>query len=414
MEHTSKPIQLDGWTGEGGGQVLRVAVALAAVTSQPVTVSEIRGNRLKSQHATSIQYLAAATAATTTSLAVGARCLTFSPTLPPADLAQRHIAITPESPGASALLILQALLPFLIFAAGDPITLDIAAGTNVSFSLSWDYADQVLLPALESRFGISVTRTLIRRGWSLGPPSRGAIRFGITPLERGEKLRPRQQQPPEHTRACRGVTAVDVTILAPRHLHGDLQAGLVEQVSNRLPASEVVFRTVEDSGHNARVYVLLVARSAGGLRWGRDVLTSTPQGGKSKGRARAKEGDFPTALSRKLVVELAREVERPGVCDEYLQDQLVVFQALARGKQSSEETMPQWRESRRQSSYAGDRGARDRRSAEEGQGNRPFGQGSLHSQTARWVASEMLPVVKWYNKGTICEGAGVSAKNSSL
>ncbi|KAG7138510.1 hypothetical protein HYQ45_004382 [Verticillium longisporum] len=419
MKHTSKPIQLDGRTGEGGGQILRVAVALAAVTSQPVTVSEIRGNRsrgggLKSQHATSIQYLAAATAATTTSLAVGARCLTFSPTLPPAALAQRHITITPESPGASALLILQALLPFLIFAAGDPITLDIAAGTNVSFSLSWDYADQILLPALESRFGISVTRTLIRRGWSLGPPTRGAIRLGITPLGKGEKLRPRQQQPLEHAGACRGVTAVDVTILAPRHLHGDLQARLAEQVSSRLPASEVVFRTVEDSGYDARVYVLLVARSAGGLRWGRDVLTSAPKVGKSKGRSRAKEGGFPTALSRKLAVELVREVERPGGCDESLQDQLVVFQALAEGQTviRRDDAPAEGESPMVQAAQAieglelGDRRRRDK-------ATEPFGQGSLHSQTARWVASEMLPAVKWYNKGTICEGAGVSSKISS-
>ncbi|KAF3354734.1 Aldehyde dehydrogenase, cytosolic 1 [Verticillium dahliae VDG1] len=315
MKHTSKPIQLDGRTGEGGGQILRVAVALAAVTSQPVTVSEIRGNRLKSQHATSIQYLAAATAATTTSLAVGARCLTFSPTLPPAALAQRHITITPESPGASALLILQALLPFLIFAAGDPITLDIAAGTNVS---------------------------------------------------------------------------------------------------SRLPASEVVFRTVEDSGYDARVYVLLVARSAGGLRWGRDVLTSAPKVGKSKGRSRAKEGGFPTALSRKLAVELVREVERPGGCDESLQDQLVVFQALAEGQTViRRDDAPAEGESPMVQAAQAIEGLElgDRRRSDKA--TEPFGQGSLHSQTARWVASEMLPAVKWYNKGTICEGAGVSSKISS-
>jgi RNA 3'-terminal phosphate cyclase (ATP) len=38
-------IELDGSTGEGGGQLVRVAVALAAVTSQSVKIVNVRGNR---------------------------------------------------------------------------------------------------------------------------------------------------------------------------------------------------------------------------------------------------------------------------------------------------------------------------------------------------------------------------------
>lgn len=40
-----KPIELDGTTGEGGGQLVRVAVGLAALTSQPVKIVNVRGNR---------------------------------------------------------------------------------------------------------------------------------------------------------------------------------------------------------------------------------------------------------------------------------------------------------------------------------------------------------------------------------
>lgn len=41
----AKPIELDGRTGEGGGQLIRIAVALAAVCSQPVRITNVRGNR---------------------------------------------------------------------------------------------------------------------------------------------------------------------------------------------------------------------------------------------------------------------------------------------------------------------------------------------------------------------------------
>lgn len=40
-----KPIELDGRTGEGGGQLVRISVALAAVTSQPIRITHVRGNR---------------------------------------------------------------------------------------------------------------------------------------------------------------------------------------------------------------------------------------------------------------------------------------------------------------------------------------------------------------------------------
>jgi len=38
-------IELDGRTGEGGGQLIRVAIALAALTTQPVRITNVRGNR---------------------------------------------------------------------------------------------------------------------------------------------------------------------------------------------------------------------------------------------------------------------------------------------------------------------------------------------------------------------------------
>jgi RNA 3'-terminal phosphate cyclase (ATP) len=37
-------IELDGRTGEGGGQLVRIACALAAVATQPVRITNVRGN----------------------------------------------------------------------------------------------------------------------------------------------------------------------------------------------------------------------------------------------------------------------------------------------------------------------------------------------------------------------------------
>ena len=55
--------EIDGSYGEGGGQLLRTSVALAAITGEPLHLRNIRANRanpcLAPQHLTAVQALAA-------------------------------------------------------------------------------------------------------------------------------------------------------------------------------------------------------------------------------------------------------------------------------------------------------------------------------------------------------------------
>ncbi|KAF3807342.1 RNA 3'-terminal phosphate cyclase [Colletotrichum gloeosporioides] len=410
----AKTIEIDGRTGEGGGQLVRVAVALASVTSQAVKIIHVRGNRptrsggkgggLKAQHVTAIRWLAEATEADVEGLEVGSSTLVFIPRIPPAnalDGKSRSIKIAADTGAASTLLILQAILPFLLYAAESedepaPVELEITGGTNVGMSLSYEYLDQVLLPRLQDVFGITIERNLKKRGWSLGPQSRGAICLTIHPLKQGQRLQPLPS--PEHDFEVRHV---DVSMIVPSHMHSDLQNALTKEITAHVPTAEVTFKIVEDSGHDARIYVLLVARSATGLRWGRDILMSTPKKGKQK-------ESIASLVSRRVVRDLAKELSVKGsVCDEFLQDQLVIFQALAGGRTSfprSPVAEGADAETLQQNVAEPDLGERMRRDRTE----KPFGQGSMHSQTARWVASEILPGLKWYNKGEICEGVGTS------
>ncbi|KAK1994556.1 RNA 3'-terminal phosphate cyclase [Colletotrichum falcatum] len=440
---SQKLIEIDGRTGEGGGQLVRVAIALAAVTSQGVRITNVRGNRpsrgggghggggLKAQHVTAIRWLAEATEADVEGLSVGSSTLTFVPRLPPpAALAggrPRSVRIDADTGAASTLLILQAVLPFLLYAAAaaddddddgggpGPVELEITGGTNVGWSLSYEYLDQVLLPRLESCFGVRVSRRLKRRGWSLGPQSRGSVVLAVNPLGPGRTLRLLDPGgggggdgalPPSSE-----VVRVDVSMIVPSHMHTDLQDALAGALAASLPDAEVDFKVVEDSGHDARVYVLLVARSASGLRWGRDVLTSISKRGRQQQHHHHHQREpVASQVSRRVVGDLVRELAVPqSTTDEFLQDQLVIFQALAEGRTSFPRCP-----------LAEEEGAdvdvleQDVAQLEVGEGarrdraDRPFGHGSLHSQTARWVASQILPSVEWYNKGTVCKGAGTS------
>ncbi len=359
---------------------------------------------LKVQHVTSISWLAKATDAEVEGLSVGSKNLTFIPKKSPAQLAGREFHIKAESDAASALLILQAMTPYLLFAAndaGDPIALHIDGGTNVDWSLSYEYFDQILMPTLEERFGLKIERQLDIRGWSLGAASRGSITLKIYPVARGQTLK---YTPPKKYTFPKSydVAAVDVSIITPASSHPQLQSQLVQDLGALYPDADVQFKLTQDSGSDSRWSVLLVAHSVDGIRWGKDILRSMPKKTKSR-------DTFIKQLSSKLCRELHDEVSLGGQVDEHLQDQVVALQALCEGYSS----FPRGDgpgESDSEAELVGQidnlslKGSRVRREKT----NEPFGHGTGHTQTARWVVSQLLPKAEFYNKGDFVKGAGFS------
>ncbi|KAK5991133.1 RNA 3'-terminal phosphate cyclase [Cladobotryum mycophilum] len=406
-----KPIELDGRTGEGGGQLVRVAVGLAALTSQPIKITDVRGNRpgsrgggLKNQHFAAIKWLAEATEADVGGLHVGSKTLTFIPRRSPTELLQRNSSIRAESGAASILLIVQAMLPYILFAgndSGEPVVVELSGGTNVGFSLSYEYFDQVLMPTLEERFGIQVERKLKARGWSLGPLSRGTVWLKVHPVPKGKKL---QYKPPPQYKYPESydVESIDVSIVIPMHSHAKAQETLVKDLGDLWPGVDVTFKVVEDSGHDGRWTILLVAHSTDGIRWGRDILASAPKKLKSYDQ-------FIAQQSRKVCKELYEEISVGGQVDEHLQDQLVCFQALcdgfssfSRGDEPEESSSTGPLIDAMGKLEIGDGRMRKEKTHE------PFGHGSTHTQTARWVVSELLPKAEFFNKGNFVNGVGFS------
>ncbi|PHH93308.1 hypothetical protein CDD83_8007 [Cordyceps sp. RAO-2017] len=405
-----QPIQLDGTTGEGGGQLVRVAVGLAALTTQPVTITNVRGNRpgargggLKSQHVTSIAWLAEATGADVQGLSVGSKTLTFTPRRPPTELGRRRFRIAAESSAASTLLVLQAILPFVLFAsndAGEPVELEISGGTNVAWSLSFEYLDQVLMPTLEERFGITVERQLRKRGWSLGARSSGLVWFRVHPVPRGQTL---QYRPPEQDARNSSdffdVEKINVSIVVPGSAHDKLRETLALRLGSHFPSADVFFNLVEDSGADSRWSVLLVAHSAGGVRWATDVLCSMPR------QAKSRDGFIEQTVDS-LCRELSDEVGLGGTVDERLQDQLVSFQALAAGLSSfpRNDGLSTSTDVVDDDALVRDEGGNGKLRKERM--HEPFGHGSGHAQTVRWVVGQLLPQVEFYNRGDFVRGVG--------
>lgn len=351
-------------------------------------------------------------------LEIGSKTLEFKPRLGPGDLVERNINIRAESPAASALLIFQAVLPFFLFAgneSGEPIELTISGGTNVSFSLSYEYLDQVLLPTLDAFFGVRVERALQSRGWSSGSESRGLLWFKIQPLPLGSTLGLKTSLDLGVQTGSLLLKSVDVTIAAPADMHKALEAALLQDVAKIFPFATVNLILADDSKHDARIYVLLVAKS-GTLRWGRDLLYNKKRKGKT---IESISEDIASSVSR----DLCTDIQKGGPVDEFLQDQLVIFQSLAQGRTSflrhSRQTNTNQQNDENleeigtvlESLHIGGDLSKDKVRG-------PLGEpdvDSTHTMTARWVASEILePELKWYNKGKLCDGVGLVSGSSNM
>jgi RNA 3'-terminal phosphate cyclase (ATP) len=372
----AKPVHLPGTTLEGGGQLLRIACGLSALTAIPLHITDIRGNRsggggLKLQHLTGVQWLSRACGAPISGAEKKSRTLQFWLQDGNRNAIFKRISNTKRidntidigSPGAIGL-VFQAILPYILFSgcAEEEFFVTIKGGTNVSNSLSIDYIQQVLIPML-SIIGLpNLSARIHHRGWSTGHNVIGAVTFTIRPLAIGTCL------PAFSVKGRGSIVRISATILAPKTAEKHAYREITRAVNIAFPDVDLDLR-FEDSQHPKRVYLLLVSTTARGYKLGRDWLYD---------RKITSIDEIVPKLVERVVTDLAAEVGHAGSCvDEYMRDQLAIFQALAKGRSVVDGGM-----------------------TDEDKLVEP----SLHAKTAWWVGKEILGV-EFETDGS-CEGVG--------
>jgi RNA 3'-terminal phosphate cyclase (ATP) len=171
-----EPIKIDGGFGEGGGQIIRSAVTLSAVTGKPVHIENIRKNRkvpgIRPQHMLGIKTLSKICQARVEGLYVNSTSLKFFPSKGLNLDLQEDVGTAGSIP-----LILQILIP-AVSLMKNSLRLSIIGGTDVPWSPTSDYTKYVLGEAF-SRIGINFTYDIKRRGYY--PKGGGMVDIHIQP-----------------------------------------------------------------------------------------------------------------------------------------------------------------------------------------------------------------------------------------
>lgn len=167
---------IDGTLGEGGGQILRTALALSLVTGIPFRMEQIRGNRknpgLRQQHVTAVNAATQVGRAEVQGNTLGSSSLTFTPQ--GVHPGHYHFAV---GTAGSCTLVLQTILPALM-TASEPSDIVLEGGTHNPFAPTFDFLAYAFLPIL-MRMGPTIAIRLDRPGFY--PAGGGKVRVTVTP-----------------------------------------------------------------------------------------------------------------------------------------------------------------------------------------------------------------------------------------
>jgi RNA 3'-terminal phosphate cyclase (ATP) len=296
-------LTIDGSQGEGGGQVLRTALALSAIRGVPVEIRAIRARRktpgLQAQHLTAVNALAKISGAQVDGAHLGSQRVVLSP----GPIRPGEYRFDVGTAGSTALVLQAVLLPLAL--AGSPSRITLTGGTHVPWSPAADYMQEVCFPALAD-MGVQARLDVCR--WGFYPKGGGRI---VVEVEGGAALRPTMLVHRGGPSRLHGVSAV-----------ANLPRGIAERQRDR------ALRRLAAEGHDAEIAVtesespgtgsfLILVVEVGGTRAGFSAL--------------GERGKPAERVADEAVNGLLEFLKVEAGCDPHLADQLILPMALAHG-----------------------------------------------------------------------------------
>src|SRR2546422_3997 len=296
-------LEIDGSYGEGGGQILRTAIAFSIILGRPVRVIKVRAGRnnpgLRPQHASVLKILREVCGGRLEGGEVGSTAITFYPGVVEASSMKVDMGTA-----ASITLVLQAVVPATSL-SGSSLELELVGGTDVPWSPTFDYFANVVIPALKL-IGIGCRAEASKRGYY--PKGGGAVKATVEPCKQVAplELAERGSNPPASVVSRCGRLPAHVaerqSQAAQSYLHGqgiEVESASASQVVSDSPGSSILISTI-----------------GGDCLLGSDSIGARGKGAESVGREAAR--DFAAS-------------HKSGACvDVHLSDTLAPFLSLAK------------------------------------------------------------------------------------
>lgn len=291
----------------GGGQLVRAAVTLAAISGDAVRVVDARSTRdppgLKAQHVAAIAAAARICNAQIEGVRVGATDFEFDPGTPHGGEYEVDIGTA-----GSIMLVFDCVLP--IAATMDaPVSLTVSGGTDVRWAPTLDFYRHVKLPLLRDA-GLDASVTVDQRGFYPAGGGRATLHVEpstLTPIERSDRGALERVQ--VRSTAARSLADAEVA---------DRQAEVARQ---HLPNAVDVETTIE--------YV--ETRSPGSVL---DIVAEFERS-RAGFSSLGKRGKSAAAVATDAVADFAAFRVSDAAVDRHLADQLLPFVALAGGDLSA-------------------------------------------------------------------------------
>lgn len=312
---------IDGSILEGGGQILRMSAAFSSLLGIPIKIERIRAGRqkpgLKAQHVTGIKLVQKLCRANVHGCDLHSNIIEFTPSIRLQENQTTEFSAEIGTAGAITLLC-QVSLPCLLFSgAKSEISILLKGGTNVGMAPQIEYYKYVFKPNL-NRFGADFICNDFETRKGYFPKGGGYVNMKVLPLKEKFLNAVSLEDPGEVSKITIFSSVAGVLPIKMAYAMVDSAKRVLEETFPEFKGIQMCVNVKkEENSFGNGSSIVIVAETTTGCVLGGSGLGSPKEQPSSVGEGAAKE--------------LIRSVTEKVCFDEYMQDQMIIFMALAKG-----------------------------------------------------------------------------------